>query len=95
MQALFSLQLYYEKILTQASNLTIFKHVVLWNTPSTPYYEVRQAPSFYAARQARDFMKDAKHSILWSTSSMPFHEAREHVKYAKHANTQFSRLPHS
>ena len=95
MQALFSLQLYYEKTLTQASNLTIFKHVVLWNMPSTPYYEVRQAPLFYEARQARDFMKDAKHSILWSTSSTPFHEAREHVKYAKHANTQFSRLPHS
>ena len=78
MQALFSLQLYYEKILTQASNLTIFKHVVLWNTPSTPYYEVRQAPSFYAARQAQYFMKHVKHAISWSTRTRKVRQAREH-----------------
>ena len=84
-KALFSLQLYYEKILIRESNLTIFKHAILWNTPSTPFYEAHQASDFmntwfYEARQvsqlfeacqARRFMKQAKHANF--------------LKHAKHA----------
>ena len=68
MMALVNLQYYYEKILTQESSLTMFKHAILWNTSRTPYYE---------AHQARYLMKQAKHVILWSTPNMPFYEARQ------------------
>ena len=38
------------------------KHAMLWSTPSTPstvFYEARQARHFFEARQAPDFMKHA------------------------------------
>ena len=79
MQALFSLQLYYEKILAQESNLTIFKqryfmkHVkpdILWSTPGTPFSE---------PCQARDFMNHAEH--------VNFFEARQAREQVKHAST--------
>ena len=83
----FSQQLYYEKILTQESSLTIFKHPFLWNTPSTSYYEVRQprhlmktsntpfyeARQFFEARQARQFFEAR--------------QARHFMKHAKHVGT--------
>ena len=83
----FTLQFYYEKILTQESNLTIFKHTILWNTPSMPFYEERQPSQFFEASQGRHFIKHAKHAILWGTSSTPFYEARQAHKHAKHAST--------
>ena len=49
------------------------KHVILWSTPSTPFYEARQARQIFEARQARHFMKHAKHV---STPSM---RARKHT----------------
>ena len=56
MQALFSLQLYYEKTLAQESNLTI---------SSTPFYETHQTRHIIKqAHQARYFMKHAKPAIL-------------------------------
>ena len=58
MQALITLQLYYEKILTQERNLTIFKHAILCSTPSTSFYKACQTQQFFEARQAR---KHAKH----------------------------------
>ena len=73
MQALFSLEPYYEKILSQVSSLAIFKHAILWNTQSTLFYEARQARQIFEARQARHFMKHAKHV---STPSM---RARNHT----------------
>ena len=87
MQALFSLQLYYEKTLTQASNLTIFKHVVLWTC---------QARHIMKYAKHRYFMKHAKHAMLWSTPSTViyearqarhFFEARQAPDFMKHANT--------
>ena len=47
----FILKLYHEKILTQESNLTIFKHTLLLNTPSAPI--VNHA----------NFLKHDKHAI--------------------------------
>ena len=49
------------------------KHVILWSTPSTPFYEARQARQIFEARQARHFMKHAKHE---GTPSM---RARKHT----------------
>ena len=59
MQALITLQLYYEKILTQERNLTIFKHAILCSTPSTSFYKACQTQQFFEARQAR---KHARHA---------------------------------
>ena len=68
-----------------------FKHTILWNTPSMPFYEVRH------------FMKQAKHAIFWSaqmfwsTLITPFYEAgqarqarqffeaRQSLHFMKHA----------
>ena len=92
----FSPQLYYEKILTQESSLAIFKHAFLWNTPSTPYYEARQARHLVKQAKHANFSKHAKHAILWSTPSTPtfwsmpstpFHEALQARKHAKHTST--------
>ena len=69
MQALFSLEPYYEKILSQVSSLAIFKHAILWNTQSTLFYEARQARHFMKHAKHAKFLKHAKHAISWSTPS--------------------------
>ena len=85
-QALFSLQLYYEEILTQESILTIFKHVILWSTPSTPRYEARQARHFMEQTNHANFLKRVKLAILsgtpgasvfWGTPWVLFHGGRQ------------------
>ena len=57
------------------------KHIILWCTPSTPFYVAHQARQFFEACQTRDFIK---HAISWSTTSTWARQAREHVKHAKH-----------
>ena len=74
---LVSLQLYYEKILTQESNLIIFKHAILWNTPNTLLYEARQARQFFEARRSTPFYE-----------ARQAREHAKHVKHARHASTQ-------
>ena len=78
MQALFSLQLYYEKILTQESNLTIFKNAILWSTPSTPFHE---------AQHAREHAKHVKHAKHAST------EARHFADSLSKCSTEFCPIP--
>ena len=58
----------------QRKQVNNFKHVILGNTPSTPYYE---------SLQAHQFMKHAKYAILLSTPSTPFYEAREFFEVCK------------
>ena len=50
-----------------------FTRPTLWNTPSTPLFE---------AREALHFMKHVKHVSTPSSQSTRAHQAREHVKHA-------------
>ena len=91
-KALFSPQLYYEKILIRESNSTIFKHAILWNTPSTPFYEAHQffethgAHQFFEAHQARDFMNTWFYEARQVSQLFEACQARRFMKQAKHAN---------
>ena len=82
-------------------NLKYAKHVILWSTPRTLFYEAPQERFFEEARHARDFMKHAnflkhaKHAILrstpstpifWSTPSMPFQKARQAQEHVRQAS---------
>ena len=42
------------------------KHVILWSTPSTLFYEARQASQFMKHAKHANFLK---HAISWSTQS--------------------------
>ena len=66
------------------------KQAILWSTPSTLFYEVRQTPhSMKHTKHVKCVILWSRPSmpIFWSTPSLPFHKAHQKRKQAKHAST--------